>query len=265
MNRIFQREYKGEEYEDEGRRFRIGVVGLNEGNGATLFATSLACIIEEKKECSVAYLEFTEGMPGKPLLFDSLAMDRRFASRKFHDVYSLVRDKKRTAGIKNKDENINWLIMSPESAAKGLYMTGKEKMKVLAGITEDVTVCDIDDKEDLDEVLQEMDIIAAVIDPMPSKLIAARGLIRKIKAVQAERKSEKMPVCWILNRCSRGVGKRKLNEYLKVRETIKIPEIKGEWFYTAEYNCRIPFRQREIGEKIEKPIKEFINHHITIT
>ena len=262
MKRVFQREFKEEETEAPRRITRIGVTGLNEGNGATFVATSLACAMAEKK-MSVAFAEIREGILTKPLLYDGLAMDRRFRSRTFYDTYRILKAEGSIRGVRNMDENINWLLMTHDAARQGLYLTGPEKLRLIGGVSEDALVCDIDDREDLETLLHEFDLIIAVIDPMPSKILSSGRLITQIKGIKAEGRGP--AVCWVINKFNKGVSRRRLAEHLKIRDAVRVPLIRSDWFYTAEYNCRIPYRQREICEKIKKPLEEIINHHITIT
>ena len=262
MKRVFQREFKEEETEAPQRSIRIGVTGLNEGNGATFIATSLACALAEKK-MSVAFAEIREGMLTKPLLYDGLAMDRRFRSRTFHDIYGALKAEGSVRGVRNMDENINWLLMTHDSARQGFYLTEKEKLRLMGGVSEDVLICDIDDREDIEVIMPELDLLIAVIDPMPSKILSAGKLITQIKALKSGGAGPE--VCWVINKFNKGVSRRRLAEYLKIRDAVKVPLIRSDWFYTAEYNCRIAYRQREICEKIKKPLEEIINHHIAIT
>ena len=262
MKRVFQREFKEEEIEAPRRSLRVGVIGLNEGNGATFIATSLACALAEKK-MSVAFAEIREGMLTKPLLYDGLAMDRRFKSRTFHDIYGTLKAEGSVRGVRNMDENINWLLMTHDSARQGLYLTEKEKLRLMGGVSEDVLICDIDDREDFDVIIPELDLLIAVIDPMPSKILSAGKLITQIKALKAGGTGPE--VCWVINKFNKGVSRRRLAEHLKIRDAVKVPLIRSDWFYTAEYNCRIPFRQREIREKVGKPIDELIDKYISGT
>ena len=69
------------------QKYRIGVVGVGEGAGATFLAASIARLIAETGQ-PAAYIECRKPEAGKPLLYDRMCFDHFFRRKKFHDFLS---------------------------------------------------------------------------------------------------------------------------------------------------------------------------------
>ena len=78
--------------------------------------------------------------------------------------------------------------------------------------------------------MDEMDIIVAVIDPLPSLLIDGAANIGELREMKRE-------VLWILNRDNKGVNRREMKRYLGFMPEFSQEEIPREIIARAEYNC----------------------------
>lgn len=67
---------------------------------------------------------------------------------------------------------------------------------------------------------------------------------------------------WIVNKMNDGINNKSFRDYMRIKDYISIPLIKPELFYTAEYNCRVFYEQKEIREKVQGKIKEIIEKHM---
>lgn len=69
------------------QKYRIGIVGVGRGAGATFLASSIARLIAETGQ-TAAYIECRRPEAGKPLLYDRMCFDHFFRRKKFHDFLS---------------------------------------------------------------------------------------------------------------------------------------------------------------------------------
>ncbi len=69
------------------QKYRIGVVGVGRGAGATFLASSIARLIAEAGQ-TAAYIECRKPEEGESLLYDRMCFDYFFRRKKFHDLLS---------------------------------------------------------------------------------------------------------------------------------------------------------------------------------
>jgi len=274
VERIFLREEMAEhESTCILEKVKIGVVGMAPGVGTTFVATSLALRLSEKQECSIGFLELTGKNHAEPLIYDSLGIDKRFAGREFADFYTRIKNKENVKGLFNIDERINWALLTPEEAkTDAMDLTTIEKVRLINNISAHILICDIDcriatrstkynstsaGREEMEDLLAELDIVIFVIDPMPSKMICGYELLAMIKGF--EHRGAK--IIWVVNKYNEGINKRELSSVLKLKYNIKLPLISNEAFYTAEYNCMIPYSTKVVREKAEDGIEKIVNLH----
>ena len=225
-------------------------------------------------------------------LYDALGMDKRFAGRKFIDFFDLVARGISIKGVQNLDEKINWALQVPESQAAhnsakyacndlrkcGLdhslhkifvepkaALSAEDKCiedeyllsaRLVNNIAGDFTVCDFGSGSYVNPLYYDMDTLICVLDPLPSKLLGSAALIEELKLMEA--KGHK--VIWILNKNNGGINRRELRDFLgNVFARVHIiPLIDEKLFYSAEYNCEIPFAKKEICENVEVIFKEIL-------
>ena len=104
------------------------------------------------------------------------------------------------------------------------YLNDKDRHRFFISSPEKYAV--YDDPECMDE----MDIIVAVIDPLPSLLIEGSANIGELREMKRE-------VLWILNRDNKGVNRREMKRYLGFMPEFSQEEIPREIIARAEYNC----------------------------
>jgi CO dehydrogenase nickel-insertion accessory protein CooC1 len=248
--------------DDYFERIKIGVLPTCKGAGATLIATSLAKLISENKNVKVSFVEITnEKNLGSKYTFDSLGMDKRFAGRSFADLFDLIKSGTSIRGITNIDEGINWILHKPNEAKSSVLNSGNtckimtmENLRVVNNAPGDIIVCDFEINSECGEFLMDVDALLVVIDPIPSSLIAGYEMISYCKVL--ERNGRK--VFWIINKDNKGVNKKELNKFIKLKELYYIPLINTEEIYSAEYNCMLPISNREARSKIQIELKKII-------
>lgn len=256
LKRIFTREQIYGEFTHVKERTKIGVIGLGRSAGTTFFALALAQELESRKK-SVAFVELSQVEEGKSMVYHVLGMDQRFAHGRYRQIFSQVENNRRVNGKENIDAGINWAVLHPEEMMRGLTLSSLQETKLINNFSGDYIVCDMGCRY-REEVMSEMDIIFTVVDPLPSKLIASRNVYENL--VRDGRK-----IVWVLNKDNSGVHRRHLYKYVKVKGHETIPLLQGEFFYKAEYNCRLPYEQKEIRVGIKPIMENIVNFHILAT
>ena len=289
MERLFLREKTEEPVFSVPQRVKIGVVGAARGAGASFAAGAVAKVLslDKKRRVSLAEIllsaaaekprpERENEMPGKtrkektasssgrfighkPLLYDSLGMDRRFAGRDFVRFYKLIKDGCDIRGLTNVDERINWVLPTPEDTDGGL-LTETDALRLVNNIPGDIVVCDLPSGT-AGALASDADILICVIDPLPSRLLAAEEYIEEIKKLEAAGKR----LIWLVNKYNSGINKRELAAFLRLRETAQFPLIPGEILCNAEYTCRLPCSIREVNELLRGEVEKIILRHKIFT
>lgn len=255
MERNFSREFQETDTQTIIEKVKIGVMETGLGAGTTFVATSLAKELAYSTKKAVAFVELCENSRGNGLLFDAMAMDKRFEGRKFHNFHRLVSENKYIRKCKNIDGRINWAVVPPNSM--NVTLSALQELRLINNIRGDIIICDFG--ADIKEYLMgDMDMVICVMDPMPSQLISSRKIYRLLK----QDENNGGAVVWIVNKMNDGINNKSFRDYMRIKDYISIPLIKPELFYTAEYNCRVFYEQKEIREKVQGKIKEIIEKHM---
>ncbi|MCI8631477.1 MAG: hypothetical protein HFG67_04275 [Firmicutes bacterium] len=131
--------------------------------------------------------------------------------------------------------------------------------RLINNVAGDFTVCDFGSGQFADfknPLYLDMDTLVCVLDPLPSKLLESADMINEIRLMEA--KGQK--IIWILNKDNGGVNRRELRDFLGniLSRAYVIPLMDERLFYSAEYNCEIPFDKREIHEKTKSVFGEIL-------
>lgn len=250
-----EREYKKEcETQKESliEKIKIGIIGIDNQVGTSFIATSIAHTIANTEDRKVAYLEFPDN---NGLLYESIGIEKRFKKKKYINVFTEIENNRYIRHIKNIHDNINWCLVTSEEKNRNLVLSEINQLKIINNVRGDTIICDFGSNFDSLK-LDEMDIIICVIDPLPSKLISSKKLIERLNSDNYRK------IVWVLNKNNSGVSNRLLRNYINLKENYKIPLINEEYFYIAEYNCRIPIEQKEIKALVADVIKDIIKNNI---
>lgn len=246
INRILTREPEMVEKLAALEKLRIGVVGISESSGVSFLTGCLARYLANTRKFRPAVIEL-----GKGGLYDSFGMDKRFAGRSYYRFYKAISENKITRGIVNMDEGINWILKSPEE--EKITLTFEQKIRLVSQTKGDIILCDLSGRlETQFELLQSMDQIIAVIDPMPSKMLRGYDMLCQMKCFDGEQKN----VIFVINKMNRGVKRRQMIDFLHVRQPVILPLVDIEGIYTAEYNCKIPYTMNDIKSRLQGPLGE---------
>jgi len=213
-----------EKCEKKGRvPLRIGVASAQRGAGTSFIASLIAFRAAEGK-ADVCLCE-----PAGSYFYAALGMDRRFVNREFEPLLRALEAKRPLRRIRNVEFGVNWLLRAPGELRP---LSEAELFRLIAMPPGDICVYDLSglSGEALTGALAEMDSVALVFDPLPSKLIPAYG--------QAERLRLSFPdAVIVVDRMNKGVHRAELQKYLGTRSFISVPALPAESIYKAEYNC----------------------------
>lgn len=253
MNRLFLREKDPIDKNNHVSRRKIGILGLGQGCGVTTIGTTLAKLASKNEKGRIQYLEITTPKQSKALIFDALAMDRRFVNRSFIDFYNEVKEGNPIGHLFNRDEGISWALVTKEVVKKGITLSTREKIHLINNLDYDLLFCDLElgiepwnKLEEERTLLGEMNRLILVIDPLPSKLLANYNILQWVKALE----EKGLPVSYVVNKYNKGVQKRDFFDFIKLRPDYFIPYYAPEEFYICEYNCQFPHRITSLRESL---------------
>lgn len=249
LERNLSREASPEEKYDAMEKLKVGIVGISAGAGAGFITGCLARHLANTREHSPVVIEL-----GKGSLYDSFGMDKRFAGRTYFRFYEAIRENKCIRGKRNMDEGINWILKSPQEGK--ISLTFEQKLRVISFARGDVILCDLSGESEPDyQLLQSMDQVIAVIDPMPSKMLEGYHNLCNLKAMEIERRD----MIYVINKMNGGVNRRQMLDFLKIRKPVYLPLVSPESTYTAEYNCKIPYLMSEVKSALRNPLGEIVS------
>lgn len=256
MKRIFSREQIYGEFKQIKERTKVGVIALGSGSGATLLALALAQELESRSKAT-SFIELSGSGDGKALVYEMIGLEKRMAPAGYRMMFSEIENDRRINGWENTEAGINWAVLHPEENMRNLELSPLRETRLIHNFSGDYIVCDLGSCYRTERI-EEMDIIFCIVDPLPSKLIANREMYQRLTA--GPRKT-----VWILNKDNGGIHRRLFYSYMKIKGHETVPMMKGELLYKAEYNCRLPYEQKEIKEILKPIMEKIVNRHILIT
>lgn len=246
MERILSREAEMVEKYTAMDKLKVGIVGISGGSGASFLTACLARYLANTRKHSPAVVEL-----GKGTLFDSVGMDKRFAGRVYYPFFKALEENRSIRGMKNMDEGINWILRSPEEGK--ISLTFDQKLRLVSHAKGSVILCDLSgEDEPYYPILQSMDQIITVIDPLPSKMLEGYEALCKLKTFEASGGD----ITYVINKLNRGVNRHQMLDFLKLRKLVYFPFVNIESIYTSEYNCKIPYSMSEVKKILQEPLGE---------
>ncbi|MDR3242387.1 MAG: hypothetical protein LBT34_00470 [Clostridiales Family XIII bacterium] len=240
-----EREESAKEYAGHSR-MKVGVFGLSSGAGVTFLALNLARKIANERVLTPAVVELSEGNEGiYGWNYDVIGMDRRFSLREYFSFYGSVAKGESIRNKANMDEGVNYALRLP--AEPQISLDQAQLSRLVNNVAGEVILCDFSARlsfGETDEVarnlgmkrlLSDMDVILAVVDPMPSKLMGGYKRLELLKTFACAGKN----IVYVINKDNRGVNDRELTGFLKAKRLLRLPLASVAEQYEAEYNCRV--------------------------
>lgn len=246
------------EFKKMEKDITITVIGIGRGVGTTTVASTLAYCFAEVGE-RVNFLEASDPQSVNTLLYWQVAMDQRFFTRNFVDFYKSAMSDKSMSDLINIENGINWMIITPENRREKVKLKAEEKSRLLIKAMRQNTVIDLTYGTGWDNILPDSDIIVAVLEPTPSKLLTNDEVCRKIKEFEARGKT----VIWVVNKITKNIQKHKVRRHIGGGKIFWLDFIEYSVICDNERKCEFPGENMELYSKIKGVFTE-ISHCSTI-
>ena len=229
MERLFFREKIKRDYAplEEGvmmdrQKYVVGVTGVGEGAGATFTAMGMAFLMGERTS-GVTYAEGKPHRPGDVSPCGLLSVDRVF-----RDV------KKR--GRLNLYKKVNWQLCEPGKETEQTDKEGNGKnYRELPG-----KIIIVDNPVSFEDY-EKLDLIVAVTDPFPPRIMAGLETYSRLREISQKGSPGHIPVLWFLNKSDGGTARREAESCLKIKFDYEQALLDSEIFYRSAYSCQQPY------------------------
>jgi len=141
------------------------------------------------------------------------------------------------------EERISWILPTNGNQED---LTESQQARLLTIPRGEVCIFDFEADYQWNSLLMDMDVIIAVVDPLPSRLIHDKERFRFLKKLEVSG----CPVIWMVNRSNDGVSMRQVKGYLKTNQIFTVPAFSPASIYRCEYSCRFPWEDEEIHRKM---------------
>lgn len=229
----------------------IAVAGPGRGNGASTLAVNLAKYIEEVHGRTVCFTECVGNDENVCLSYDRYGMEKRFERTDFDNIYDQILEDK-SVSCNNWDGKINWRLRPSDrsgenrSSEKQLDLSNDSRAwRLLSSARGDYLVFDIDYTGIYRDFLKDMDLILAVIDPLPSKLASQLENIAALQKLSCEGSN----IIWIINKMNDGVSRRQVKKLFRGEKLVFFDFLDYCMLYGAEYRCGYLWDIPQIKEK----------------
>lgn len=263
LERLYFREKREEAQIFRKERLKIGVAGVCGGVGSSFVACMLAKALSERKDRRVAFVEAwgadmgcdagVGGSTSSTCLYHSLGMDRRFDGRVFTDYFRTIATGEPVGDRCNMEERINWALAVP-GAWEHRELRAEDYCYLVNNIGGNTVICDLGNLYYQPNLYREMDSLIWVLDPLPSRLIAGMERLALARRLQAEGRR----TAFVINRWNDGVNRREFSAFFKEKNRFHLPLISQELIYRGEYNCTIPWVQKEIKAEMKPNMEKIL-------
>lgn len=225
---------------------RIAIVSVGGHTGASFVTGLLAAFLSTRAafEEEVSIIEL-----GSSYFYEAYGIEKRFIQREFIRFYDILFHKGRIKGLRNSEDNINWVLRCPLTQFEEDANTS-DTFRLIHNVAGTLLFfdCSAVPEKRLWDILPEMDAILAVIDPLPSKLIPQGPFIQRLRFTLPQ-------TVFVANKMNKGVHRGELNRFLDGIDFYPLPLVDAPCVYKAEYNCILPYGIPDIRKEVEKPLK----------
>jgi hypothetical protein len=234
---------------------KYAFVGLSARAGATTLAFAFADWLARSaaQSGSVAVVEISDDYPqagGSD--YDRVGIDVRFAGREYVSVYARLARGASVRGVSNMDGGINWLLRAPGEPCGELGVT--DYIRLTSGATGDTVIVDVKGGFGgagriplLQKLISDCDRVFAVIDPLPSALMADAEKLELFKSLE----SGGADILYVINKMNPGVDVKEMRSFIRVRNAVETPFLPAEGVYAAEYNCCTVYSMPKLAPLLE--------------
>jgi hypothetical protein len=184
--------------------------------------------------------------------YDRVGIDVRFAGREYVSPYARIARGGSVRGIGNIDGGVNWLLRAPGEPCAGLEIA--DYVRLSSGAPGDIVVVDIaggfgrgQRTAALPKLLGDCDRVFAVIDPLPSALMAGAEMLELFKSLECGGSD----ILYVLNKMNPGVDMKEMRSFVKIRNAVEVPFLAPEHVYAAEYNCCTVYAMPQLAASLD--------------
>ena len=257
------------EKKDVREKSRFAFFGLSGSAGATTLAFAFADFLSGlNRGMTAAVVEIADDdSPAAGFNYDRIGIDKHFEGRDYISFYSLLAGGKPIRGLSNMDGGVNWLLRVPGERFPSLEMS--DFVRLASNAEGEAVICDIDgrfrggaserggDMDGIRKVLDDSDRVFAVVDPLPSRMMADVRKLHLIKGLE----SRGGDVVYVINKMNKGVNAKEMKTFLKVRNAVEIGFLDCETIYSAEYNCVSVYSAPGGREALGNSFKKMLSRH----
>ncbi|MDR1954220.1 MAG: hypothetical protein LBQ21_07095 [Clostridiales Family XIII bacterium] len=265
----------------EREKVKYAFIGLSGTAGATTLAFAFAEYLAslrlaerpmKKKgmatDYAAAVVEINDNnRPSCGFDYDRIGVDKHFAGREYISFYRLLSRGRPIRGLANFDGGVNWILRMPGEEFERFDIV--DFIRLIDNAAGDAVICDVngsfgltlerdeDRIAELRKMLDDMDRVCVVVDPLPSGMMADCEKIEMFKDYEAAGGD----IVYIVNKLNPGVNIREMKSFLRVRDAIEIPYFSPVDVYTAEYNCCTVFTMPDIAKQLAEPFEKIRRLH----
>lgn len=225
---------------------RIAVISIGGHTGVSFVTGLLAASFSKRSACEeeVSLVEL-----GSSYFYEAYGIEKRFIQRDFICFYDILSNKGQIKGFTNSEDNINWILRCPFPQFQE-HIDIAAAFRLIHNVSGTLLFfdCSAVPENHLWEILPEMDVIVAVIDPLPSKMIPQGPFIQRLRFTFPQ-------TVFVVNKMNKGVHRGELNRFLDGIDFFPLPLVDAAGVYKAEYNCILPYSITDIKKEVEKPLQ----------
>ncbi|MDR1042854.1 MAG: hypothetical protein LBL54_03015 [Clostridiales Family XIII bacterium] len=223
------------------------------GDGNNGFAVDADSRKPRRSAGSVAVVEISDDYPqAGGTDYDRVGIDVRFAGREYVSVYARLARGASVRGVSNMDGGVNWLLRAPGEPCGELGVA--DYIRLSSGATGDTVIVDVKGGFGgagriplLQKLISDCDRVFAVIDPLPSALMADAEKLELFKSLE----SGGADILYVINKMNPGVDVKEMRSFIRVRNAVETPFLPAEGVYAAEYNCCTVYSMPKLAPLLE--------------
>ena len=228
------------EYKFIKAKNNIAIINLSQGAGSTLVTLNVAYMIKDKN-IDVTVVEIPHSRMKADIYNIINEEDNNYISIAEIIKSNSINDNKKSVFVKNDikfyinnkkidnwnmDNNMEFINIINKESTINIYDIGSQEID-----------------ENIRFLLNIIDVVIVIIDPMPYKLLQAEERIKTIKKLE----EWNINVVYVLNKHIKDLNKRDIERYLDIRISSTIPFIKPETLYASYYSNQPVYNFEEDG------------------
>lgn len=229
---------------------KIMVTGIGEDVGATTVSTCLAFYLAEQG-MRTGFLQLAPPTQKALHIYYQFFMDK---ADQWDSFYQAAIEGKPIKRCFNLMHQVNWAIRLPQDGTAELALA--QASRLAHGIGGQAIVCLCAPPYDCPEILTEGDLILAVVDPMPYKVMANMEKIRSLKKLELDG----YKVVWIANKMNKGVHFAELRKAIKVGNIFPMEWLDPKELYSCQYRGISINKAKNVKTKFKELFDNIFNN-----